>query len=139
MSLFYDEQDRAHEQAVKQRLEQAWNCSIHFFGPAQPIDGYAAREAGVVAWFELKCRNVPKDKYPTIYLSFRKWRDLVLTELHTDCPSIFVVDFSDALCYCNIRDVDARNIRILGRNDRGAPNDLEPIIEVPISSLKQIN
>ena len=137
--LYYSDTDKRNEESVKQRLEAAWDSSVHFFGNTNQIDAYVARGGEIRAWLEVKCRKVTKNTYDTIYLAFRKWLNLITAELHTERPGLFVVDFSDQLCYIPIRSVDARNIKLLGRTDRvGAANDLEPIIEVPIASFIDI-
>lgn len=131
--------DKVAERVAAGELSKAWNCNLHSFGDFSPVDWYAEREGRTVANVEIKVRTHASDTYPTVYLSMRKWLALSLANVGMGVPGIFVAQFTDGLYYIDVGEVDARRHTIAGRRDRGAANDLEPIIEVPIVDLCQIS
>lgn len=130
--------DVANERAVADVLERVWQCSMHRYGFMDSLDWWIERRGKTVGYAELKARDVELAYYPTVYLALRKWLALQLAAL-TGPSGLFVVRFTDAMCFANVHDIDARRITVAGRSDRpDMPNDREPIIEVPIATMTVI-
>ncbi len=144
--VFSTDADRAGETDVAAMLERAWHCTIAPFGPLAPIDFYATRDGRLVGVLELKTRSQASDRFPTVFLSVRKWLALTLAETGLGCPAIFVVRFADAIRWVSVRTVDASAVELGGcalpRNRRrGAitgASDREPVILVPIATMRPL-
>ena len=134
--IFKTEQDERNERTTAQEIETAWQCSLHSFGQLAPIDWYAVRDGRLVGLLELKTRQHPRDKYRTVFLNIRKWLALTLTSIGVGVPSVYVVRFTDSLCWIRVSQVDPRNMRIGGcLGIVKSRNDVEPVIEVPVNTL----
>lgn len=131
--------DVANAEAVRLELEDAWDCRIYPFPPMTPVDFYVERAGALEAVLELKCRKVPVDAYPTTFLTVRKWLALTMTEAALDRPALFVVRWTDALRWIDVRAIDARDVVIVG--DRGVVEhgrNLEPTIRVPVDGMVRV-
>ena len=118
-------------------IEENTGTELISLGDLSPIDWVANKFGRVVGYIELKTRHHTSDKYPTVFLNVRKWLALMLTEIGTGTPSLFVVRFTDKLMKINVSDIDARNMRMGGCKKRvKSENDIEPVIEVPIEDMK---
>lgn len=137
--IFQSEDDRRNEREVASAVEKAWRCRVVSFGALSPVDWFAERDGRLVSILELKSRTHPHDKYPTVFLNVRKWLALSLGAVGLGCPALFVVRFADGVYWVRLSDVDA------GRNKVGGcsrfvknANDVEPVIDVPVSSLRAL-
>lgn len=131
--------DVENENAAATRLEAAWAVKLHRFPRLHSVDWYAERADELVGYVEIKTRTVTADHYPTVYLSMRKYLSLHWLEQATGIAGTFVAGFAcGSLRWIRIRDVDARDVRIAGRSDRGRPEDREPMILVPIPDMIEV-
>lgn len=130
--------DRFTQAVVLQELEAAWTCEVKLFGPFCALDYYLLRDGRMVAVAELKARTHPHGTYPTVFLSLRKWLALTLASVGMGVPALFVVRFTDGAYWLRVGEVDASAVRVAGRYDRGAANDVEPIIQVPLSKFRPV-
>lgn len=138
--IFQTADDRASEEAVADVLARAWKCEIRHFADLSPLDWYGIRHNRIVGVLELKCRSHPIDKFPTVFLSVRKWLALQFASLGLAVPGIFVVQFADVLRWIPVADVDARAVRLAGGVRRiKSASDTEPLIEVPIAQLRAVS
>lgn len=132
---------RPLEDQAAARLGVAWSCDVFRFAEFSPLDWYCSRGPQFIGVAEIKCRKVRLGAYPTIWLAVRKYHWLTLAAERHKCGAVFVVGYTDALMWINASDIDARaeNIRAnAGRIDRGLANDVEPMIEIPVSSLLRV-
>jgi hypothetical protein len=137
--IFQTKEDRAAEAEVATILGKRWNCELHPFGALSPIDWYAARNGRLSALVELKRRSHPSTQFPTVFLNVRKWLALQLGSIGIGVPPIFVVQFQDGIFWISVHNVDASNQRIGGCSRRvKAASDIEPVIEIPIASLRAL-
>jgi hypothetical protein len=131
--------DDLAERQTATLLAAAWKCDIHLFGPFNPIDGYAARNGRMMGLVEIKCRSHTSTAYHTVYLSMRKHFSMSLASTLYCVPSYFVVRFADnKIGWLTLDDVDPRYMIIAGHADPRAPNDREPVIEVPLVMMRWI-
>lgn len=137
--IFQNETDRQNEESVAKSLGEAWGCRIRPFGALSPIDWHAERNGRFVGILELKARPHAHDRYPTVFLNVRKWMTLTRAELGLGVPALFVVKFDDGIFWIPVAQIDARQCRMGGCVKLvKSGNDIEPIIDVPISSMRRI-
>jgi hypothetical protein len=138
--IFQSQTDSAHEVAVADILAVAWRCEMHRFGALAPVDWYALRHGRIVGIVELKSRTHGSDKYPTVFLNFRKWLALQLGAIGLGVPASFVVRFTDCLMWAPLQDIDPRQTRVGGCAKHVKPvSDIEPVIEVPVASMRRLS
>lgn len=140
LRVFKSDVDQANEDEVRRILERAWRCEIHTYGgTCESIDWYAIRGATIAAYLELKSRDHTVARYDSVFLNVRKWLALQLIEIGTGCPGFFVVRWTDDLRFVRVAEIDARQMRMGGCNRRvKSATDVEPVIEVPIEMMTQI-
>jgi len=138
--VFVTEQDEQNERDVARFLERIWNCNIHKFGKLDPIDWWAERDGEVVAFVELKCRNIRSTKYSTVFVTLRKWLDLLRAHMWTvnGVPSLIVVRWTDCIGYMDVTTLPPGRLSVLRRREHRAEQDTEPAWEVPIDSFVKI-
>ena len=132
-----NEESERVEQEAAAIVSSKWGVSLIKMPKFSGVDYFfyngVDRRMGV---FEVKRRYNDSTKYPTVYLSVRKY--LALKGYYDEgLLAFFLPYFDDALMYIGFYDIDASKQNMLGRRDRSAaPNDIEPMIEVPVSSLR---
>jgi hypothetical protein len=137
--IFRTQEDRDIEREVASQIEAAWRCQMHEFGALSPVDWYAVRMNRMIGVAELKARSHPFGSYPTVFLNVRKWLALSLASLGMGVPAVFVVKFSDSVYWIALAQIDPRQFRIAGCSRLvKAKNDIEPVIEVPISQFRAL-
>lgn len=138
-SVFANETDRANEQRVADVIASAWSCDVRPFGALSPVDWYASRAGRLSGLLELKCRTHAVEKYPTVFLNVRKWLALTLGSVGMGVPAVFVVRFTDGLRWVPVAEINASNQVVGGCARRvKSDNDIEPVIEVPVSILRPL-
>lgn len=134
-------QARPLEDQAAARLGVAWSCDVFRFADYSPLDWYCSRGTHFIGVAEIKCRKVRLDEYPTIWLAVRKYQWLAVAAERHKCGAVFVVGYTDALMWIDLPRIDARADKIkadAGRIDHGLRNDVEPMIEIPVSSLLRV-
>jgi hypothetical protein len=137
--IFKTEEDERSEQGVAKILEKYWSVQIKSFGKLSVIDWYAIRQERLVGLIELKTRYHDVSKFPTVFLNVRKWLALLMGSNGIGVPSIFCVRWQNCIKYINIGDIDATRVKIGGcKKIVKSRNDIEPVIEVPISEMTNV-
>lgn len=138
--MFLSEHDEQSEAHVASLLELAWSCRCRSFGRLSPVDWYFERDERLIGVGELKSRSHGSDTYPTVFLNVRKWLALLLCANGLGVPAIFVVRFDDCVRWIPVSEIDATGVRISGcRSIVKSRNDIEPVIEVKVSQMKELN
>jgi hypothetical protein len=131
--------DATNEDRARHQLEIAWKCDLKRFGKLAPIDWFAGRHGRMVGLVELKTRDHAVGSYPTVFLNVRKWLALLLGHIGTGVPALYVVQWTDALRWINVMDIDARKIMIGGTMQIvKATSDIEPVILVPVADMRDV-
>jgi hypothetical protein len=118
--------------AIAELIAGRWQCSVRPFGALAAIDWYAERHGRLVGVLELKSSSHAFGAEPSVFLDVRKWLALTLAAHGLGVPAIFVVRFAaGATCWTPLRRIDATRCRII-KSD----NDIEPVIDVPLTVLK---
>lgn len=129
---------------MARKLEIAWECKMQRIeGAMGQVDYYRYNLAGVLtAACEFKDRSVGGNAYatyPSVYMALRKWVALQLISMALDPLGLFVVQYTDCLCWVDVNEIGVTKVIRGGRYDRpGVENDVEPIIEVPVTKLHVI-
>jgi len=87
----------------------------------------------ITSWVEVKCRENPRDKYPTLILSVHKVQQGVQLANLTNLPFVLFVEWSDWAGHMRVDDDHRFHVSLGGRYDRNDPQDVEPVFEIPIS------
>jgi hypothetical protein len=133
--VFKEREDTQREAEVARRLERAWGCTLHPYAGLSVIDWWAEKQERVSAFLELKCRSHESTKHSTVFLNHRKWVALSLSQL-SGTMAIFVVRFTDQIRWVKLNDVDPSRLSIGGLiRKHHSDNDIEPVIEVPVSTM----
>ena len=135
--MFVSDEDEDNEREVAAMLESRWRCKLRKFGKLDPIDWWAERDGKVVAFVELKCRKIPSTKYSTVFVTLRKWLDLLRAHEWTidGVPSLIVVRWTDRIGYYEITDLPPGRLSVLRRREHRVEQDTEPAFELPISAF----
>lgn len=134
--VFATAEDTRNEDEVAAVCEHVWRCRLHRFGQLAAVDWFATRDGRPVGVLELKSRTHPAGQYPTVFLNLRKWLALHLAAAGMGVPALFVVRFTDSIRWITLADVPAGAVRIGGtRRIVKSRSDVEPVIDVPVSSM----
>jgi hypothetical protein len=95
---------------------------------------------------EIKIRNTPMSKYPTLFLNLTKWMSLRRYSILSDLPFVLLVRWQDqdAMFYespATNNDVDSPRFEVAwgGRSDRGQEQDMNPLIHIPIFMFEPVS
>jgi len=136
---FCTDEDQKNEGEVAKILERKWKIKLHRYCLFSPVDWWAERRGNLIGIVELKTRSHAAGKYSTVFLNVRKWLALKLASIGLGVESLFVVKFTDSLLWIKIKDIDASRHIIGGcKKIVKAKTDIEPVIEVPINTMNEI-
>lgn len=136
--VYETRQDIGREANVAEILAAAWSCAIHKLPRLYSCDYAAMRGKEVSAWLEIKCRNA---SYPTYLISLHKWiKGIELSEA-TAKPFLLVVSWpvngeQVVMFYPVCR--EPIHVVLGGRKDRNDPDDIEPMVEVPVAKFRRL-
>ena len=137
--VFKSGEDERNEGTVAGEIERLWGCEARSFGKLAPVDWWFSRHGRVVGVGELKSRAHPHTKYPTVFLNVRKWLALMLAANGMGVPAVFVVKFIDGTRWIPISEIDASKISVGGLSRIvKSRNDIEPVIEVPVTEMRKM-
>ena len=136
---FTSREDIQAEDEVAALVTAACRHTLHRFGTLCAIDWWAERDGRLSGLVELKTRAYASDRWPCAWLNLRKWLALQLASRGTGVPALYVVKFTDRIGWVTLDEIDARQIKVGGlRQIVKSPNDIEPVIYVPIVQLKPL-
>jgi len=114
--LFETQSDLKNEQEIVEILSKHWGFDFHKLDRRYQADFMATKDDELKLWVEVKCRNMPKDKYPSIILELDKANVMWELSANTGVPAIFVVRFTDAIGWIKI--APPFNTKYINYNDR---------------------
>lgn len=125
------------ESQVARRLESAWGCSLRKLTVSYRVDFALEKDDSVRAWLEVKCRNYPSSRYPTLMISVLKWETGILHTLATGLPFIIAAEFTDCIKFYRYSDKHKVNYKWGGRTRVARDNsDIEPVVHIPLELFK---
>ena len=131
--------DEVNERHLASLLENKWQCKMQRQMKYAQFDYVALRGKKIQAFVEMRHRGVEHNKYPTCFISLTKL--LMAQNLKNVCnvPCLFVVQWTDAIGYCNLDMQCEIEYSSEGWNRRNDPSDIEVIGLIPIDKFKMFN
>lgn len=130
--------DISREAGIAASLAACWDCRFQKMPKFYGVDFAALRKGEITAWFEIKHRFA---SYPSYRLSLHKWmRGIELSEI-TGKPAFIVVSWPvDGKREVIYRAINRDPVKVVlgGRKDRGDPDDIEPMVEIPVGEFKRV-
>jgi hypothetical protein len=130
--------DLTAEDRVSNSLAEAWGFDLEKLPRLHTFDRALKRDGVLRGYVEIKNR---KKSYPTYLISLRKWRDMLMVSETAKVPAALVV------CWPVEGEMKTKVIRISnakvgivegGRRDRDDPNDIEDMVEIPMSQFDDV-
>jgi len=104
------------------------------------IDRAMWRDGKVVGWAEIKDRHTTSTYYPTFMMTLAKWKEGGDYFRITQIPFLIIVRFTDDVImwtnYSDINVMDDITFGVSGRTDRNDPNDISPMVYIPMTYFK---
>ena len=139
--VYEKEQDRVNEQRVAEVIlgvakgvDRAKKLSFTYH-----VDYALCNGDTIMAWLEVKCRDVPFGAYPDIILSLHKWHHGLMLEEWSKAPFYVAFRFNDGIYLARASKCEGISYRCAGRTDRGNEKDHEPCVAIPLSNFKSVN
>ena len=138
------EQDKEHEQAIKQVVEASGKVRLIKTKNFSRIDFVMVRPDGkAIGLCECKTRSHAKGDYDTLMIDFDKVEAGLHLCKHFRNPETkksldwyLLVQFTDGVYYYRYNSEHELTIREGGRTDRGDAKDIEAVVHVPITYFK---
>ncbi len=133
------QQDSDRERLVVEAMASAWSLNPIKLPKFYKQDWALSKmDRTVKAVVEVKCRSHPKHTYDTLILSLDKWQALAMLSERTSIKGLLGVRYTDGIFWVVAQHQPDWRITIGGRTDRNDPDDVEPVIHIPSSSLKPL-
>ena len=131
--------DEVNERQLASLLENKWQCKMQRQMKYAQFDYVALRGKKIQAFVEMRHRGVEHNKDPPCFISLTKL--LMAQNLKNVCnvPCLFVVQWTDAIGYCNLDMRCEIEYSSEGWNRRNDPSDIEVIGLIPIDKFKMFN
>lgn len=93
-------------------------------------------EDNVVAYAEVKCRNVNMKAYKTFFIAATKYKQALDFTTVFKKPVYFIVKWNDFIGYWEVKDLDSTEITWNGNKKRNdGQGDIEPVLHIPVSEF----
>lgn len=131
------------ELIIGQLVSSAWGCEAKKMGSYTHFDVYFIKGQRVVALAEIRSRaDRELNSFPTALIDLDKYMALLMAEISLRVPAFYIIAYPDGVYYTRISGLPASELQktYKGRTDRLdiAPNDMSPVLEVPIKYFKRI-
>lgn len=126
--------DLSNEVSLARRLELKWSCELKKQDKFNQFDYVAVRDRSVMAFVEMRTRNVLSSAYDSCYISVNKLQAAQSMHMATGLPCLFVVSWKDRVGFVSM--LDQYEVIVGGRFDRNDPADIEALGLIPIKSFK---
>lgn len=138
--IYETDKDIKAQRDVADILESSWKCQAVSLPKLYPADYAMCRQdRRILSLVEIKCRpTVDSDDYATYMLSASKLIALDHIASSLNVPAILVVKWRDKIGYTDLtrRLAKTETFFMGGRYDRDDPDDLEPIVHIPLEDFK---
>ena len=127
------------ENQIAKYIEAVWKCFLRKLTLPYRIDFALEKDGAVRAWLEIKCRNYPSTRYPTLMISVLKWETGILHAQATRLPFIIAVKFSDGFKFYQYSAQHEVSFKWGGRiRDQRDTSDIEPVVHIPMELFKTL-
>ncbi|HJQ26398.1 MAG TPA: hypothetical protein VKA60_20965 [Blastocatellia bacterium] len=138
-AAYETESSLSSESRVARRLEQAWGCSLKKLTVPYRVDFALEKDDSIQAWLEVKCRNYPSTRYPTLMISVLKWETGILHSRTTGLPFIIAIGFTDCIRFYRYSDKHKVTFKWGGRTRATRDNsDIEPVVHIPLELFRDL-
>lgn len=97
----------------------------------------------VCGWIEVRNKTFKRDRFDSFYTSLEKYLSIAKMGHLTNLPAYIAVSWTDGMFFKEVHHGDARKypITVGGRtvNSRNDPDDIEPVIHIPIDDFTPIS
>ena len=90
------------EFAVATMIEARWECEVHGYGDLSPFDWAIVKDGKVKALAEFKSRDNDSLKYKTIFVSLRKYIDIMRGAVAMKCKAFYIVEYHDQVKFLEL-------------------------------------
>lgn len=135
--LYESEATLQAEQAVVDLICDRYSCTAFKLPISYRVDFALVRGGFVVAWLEVKCREIPMGRHPSFMISLPKYQTLAGLSRDTSLPAFIAVGWSDAIGLTQVP-VD-HEVKVGGnvkRND--GKGDIEAMAHIEIGKFRVI-
>jgi len=126
--------DLSNESDIIDAACVTWQCQAIKLPISYRLDFALLRDEQVVAFAEVKRRNVLHNTYPTAFISLSK---IMAARLMRPLPSFWVVAWDDGVGYVRLDNHDGV-ITMGGRRDRHDSADIEPMAHFKTELFKKL-
>jgi hypothetical protein len=136
---YYTKYHYDKEESLRIYLEKLYNVTLKRNKTLYKYDISVIKDGLITGLLELKDRSHYFGYYKTYTVSLDKIREGIQYETFTGLPCTLVVRFSCgtiASYRIQAEEVKTFNITHGGRTDRNDPNDLEPLVNIPLNYFK---
>lgn len=139
--VYETREDRFREADVAAFIGRAWGFDVVKLPKMYPCDYALMRGGKTSGWLEIKVRNA---SYPTYMISALKWKSGLEIAQAFHRPFVLAVSWPVAgeqvVMACRVTpDLTMQSKLVVGgRRDRGVWQDVEPMVEIPMSAFKRV-
>ena len=135
-------ENRKAEQAVVRKVVRTWwpdgDVNAIRLPVKSSLDVGFARGKDLIGFGEVKVRSHDHGQYPTLLLSMEKWNVAVGIAKNIRVPVCLLVQFSDILMWAPMEYNSDITVGMGGREDRADPEDVEPVVFIPMDLFKVV-
>ena len=128
-----------NEAKIAGRIASEWECSPRKLTVPYRIDFALEKDGTIRAFLEVKCRNYPSTRYPTLMISVLKWETGILHTQATGLPFIIAIGFTDCIKYYRYNSEDEVSFTWGGRTRTARDeSDIEPVVHIPLALFRTL-
>ena len=128
-----------NEKDFKHLLEGRWNMCLNKLPIDYRFDYACVNKKGIVAWIELKNRNLHSYTFKDSMINLNKWLKAKELRDGTGIPTILAVRYYDKCLYIRLEDDTPHTIKWGARTKKTRDDqDIGPAVHIPISAFKEI-
>lgn len=134
------EEDRENEKNVAQIFQEHMDFDSFRGTPKfYTYDTVFLKDDSVVAFTEIKCRNIKSTQYETTKLDLNKFRELKeLAIIVHPRPVYLVIQWVDGVGYVDMHDAELTDVTLMNRKKVRWQGDLQTAAEISIDQFKFI-
>jgi len=135
--LYESSGDLEEERQVAALLSKNRDLVFHKLKLAYKIDWIVFKDGKINSIAEIKRRRVNRLQYDTLMLSLDKWMSGKAMSLEMNVPFILFIKWNDGLFWHKAETCPV-TYGFGGRKDRNDPQDMEPMVFIPVTEFKEI-
>jgi len=137
-SLYETEEDRGREGSFIEELCITWKCEAVKLPIHYKLDFALMRDGVIRAFLETKIRKYVMDYFDTYMISMAKVLAAREYSAFAGIPSLLAVRWNDGDGFIGLHSMKDFEIGFGGRRDRNDPQDMEPVVFIPIENFGRL-